>query len=151
MQTQIFNPIDPEFENRVRNIFNAAPFVNDLNIVLESLGPGWIQTGLTVQPKLLQQNGLIHAGVQATIADHSAGAAAGTLCRADQIVLTAEFKINLLRPAKGERLLCRAEVLKPGKQLSIVEMWVYAILGNDSNLTSKATATIALVEANHLK
>ncbi len=57
----------------------------------------------------------VHAGVQATIADHTAGGAATTLIDKGQFVLTVEFKINLLRVTRGDSLLCRAQVLKPEK------------------------------------
>ena len=63
----------------------------------------------------------MHAGVQATMADHTAGGAAATMIEPDHIVLTVEFKINLLRAAKGERLTCHSQVLKPGSRLIVVE------------------------------
>ncbi len=79
------------------------------------------------------------------MADHTAGAAAGTLIAVGQMVLTAEFKVNLLRPAKGESLFCRAEVLKPGKMLTVVESEVYACQSGEKKLVSKMTATMAVV------
>lgn len=84
-----------------------------------------------------------HGGpaVPVLMADHSAGTAAATLIQPGQYVLTVEFKINLLRPAKGERLRCRAEVLKPGKTLLVVESALFT-----GKLVSKATVTLAILD-----
>jgi len=129
----------------LKRIFNRAPFIADLGIQLDSLGHGECTTLLLLQPRHLQQDGYVHAGVQATMADHTAGAAAATLLQVGQIVLTAEFKINLLRAAKGDRLICRAKVLKPGKQLTVVESEIFSVASETEKLVSKATVTIAVV------
>jgi len=129
----------------VERIFNAAPFVASLGIRLVGIDPGICETELDVEPRHLQQDGFVHAGVQASMADHTAGGAAATLIEPGHIVLTAEFKINLLRAAKGERLTCRSKVLKPGSQLIVVESEV--LCGNEgtTKLVSKTTASIAVV------
>ncbi len=129
----------------LERIFNAAPFVANLGIRLVSLGSGTCETKLVVEPRHLQQDGYVHAGVQATMADHTAGGAAATLIEPDHMILTAEFKINLLRAAKGERLTCRSKVLKPGSRLIVVESEVLCENEGTSKLVSKTTATIAVV------
>jgi uncharacterized protein (TIGR00369 family) len=105
----------------LERIFNAAPFVASLGIRLLTIGSGICETELDVEPRHLQQDGFVHAGVQATMADHTAGGAAATLIESGHMVLTVEFKINLLRAAKGQRLTCRSKVLKPGSQFIVVE------------------------------
>jgi uncharacterized protein (TIGR00369 family) len=112
---------------------------------LKDLGDGWCETTLAVQPKHMQQDTFIHAGVQATMADHTAGTASATLIKADEIVLTVEFKINLLRPAVGEALRCKATVLRAGKTLIVAESEVYASKSGDEKLCAKAMVTIAVV------
>ena len=81
------------------------------------------------------------------IADHTGGGAAATLFADGQYPLSAEFKINFLRVADGTSLICRSKVLKPGKTLSVVESEVYSVDGSEEKLVSKATLTIAIVEA----
>jgi uncharacterized protein (TIGR00369 family) len=137
------DPVDP----RLAAIFRDAPFIRDLGIELVGAGPGWCETTLVPAPRLLQQDGFVHAGVMATMADHTAGGAAGTLAQAGQIVLTVEFKINLLRPARGERLRCRAELVKPGKNLSVAESSVFSAQGGVEKIVAKAMVTLALVAA----
>lgn len=130
----------------LERIFNAAPFVARLGIRLVAVEPGFCETELGVEPWHLQQNGFIHAGVQATMADHTAGGAAATLCEPDRAVLTVEFKINLLRAAKGQRLVCRSKVLKPGSQLMVVESEVHCTDTGTPKLVSKTTASIVVTQ-----
>ena len=141
-----FTPQNPNYKQIVTNIFNKANFISELGIKLIDLGAGWVETELLIQPKHLQQNQLVHAGVQATMADHTAGATAGTLIAEDEYILTVEFKINLLRPAIGEKLFCRADILKAGKQFSVVESEVYMVNNNQRKLASKATVTLAVLK-----
>ena len=131
--------------DEVNRIFRSAPFIADLGLQLDSMEPGACTSVLLLEQRHLQQDGFVHAGVQATVADHTAGAAAASLVSPGQIVLTAEFKINFLRAAKGERLICRSKVLKPGTQLSVVESEVFCVASGTEHLVSKATATVAIV------
>jgi len=127
--------------------FSAAPFVAHLGIELENLGDGWCEAALRLQDWHLQQTGVAHAGVLATLADHCAGAAASTQLAEGEFVVTVEFKINLLRGAKGERLHCRAEVLKRGSTLTVVESQVYAESAGRRDLVAKLNATMAVLRA----
>jgi uncharacterized protein (TIGR00369 family) len=138
--------MEPAVLDEIQRIFRAARFIADLGIELESVGDGECVTTLELEHRHLQQDGYVHAGVHATIADHTAGVAAATMLQKDQKVLTVEFKINLLRAAKGERLICRAEVLKPGRRFSVVESEVSCISDADERLVSKMVATMAYVD-----
>jgi uncharacterized protein (TIGR00369 family) len=129
----------------VERLFKAAPFIAELGLRLEALGPGECRTSLALAPRHLQQEGFVHAGVQATVADHSAGAAGATLLADGHHLLTAEFKINFLRAARGETLTCVSRVLKAGKTLTVVESEVYCGPPEGSLLVSKATVTLAVV------
>jgi uncharacterized protein (TIGR00369 family) len=131
--------------DEARRILDSAPFIRDLGLRLESLGEGTCTTVLDLEERHLQQDGFVHAGVQATIADHTAGTAGATLIPAGRAVLSIEFKINLLRPARGERLVCRAKVLRAGKSVSVVESEVHAVEDGRERLVSKATVTLAIV------
>lgn len=138
-------PKNPNFREQVRWIFEAAPYISDLGLELSDLGPGWCESTLDIAPEHLQQDGYIHAGVQATTADHTAGGAGGTLVKEGDTVLTAEFKINLLRPALGDRMRCRATVLKAGRTLIVAESEVYVENDGTEKLTAKAMVTLAVV------
>jgi uncharacterized protein (TIGR00369 family) len=131
--------------DEVRRIFDQAPFIADLGVVLERIAPGECETSLRLEQRHLQQDGYAHAGVMATLADHTAGAAAATLVGTNEYVLSVEFKINLLRPAHGERLRCHATVLKPGSRIDVVESEVWSEDDGDSKLVAKAMVTLAVL------
>jgi uncharacterized protein (TIGR00369 family) len=135
---------NPAYEAKVRAIVDRAAFVGDLGIVVTGMGPGWCDSFVEVKPRHLQQNGFVHAGVLATMGDHTAGAAAGTLVAAEEGVLTASFQLNLLRPAKGARMCCHSQVLRQGRTLAVVESEMYADDERDK-LVAKATVTLAIV------
>jgi uncharacterized protein (TIGR00369 family) len=128
--------------------FRDAPFIAHLGIELVDIGPGWCEATMDLAEWHRQQNGLVHAGVIATLADHCAGAAASMGLGPGEYVVTAEFKINLLRGARGKRLHCRAEVLKPGRRLAVVEsqVWVEPDTG-ERELVAKLNATMAVLRA----
>ncbi len=134
-------PRDPDYRDKVERIFSAARFIGDLGVRLTDCGPGWCASRVDIEARHLQQDHLVHAGVIITLADHTAGAAAGSLVAPDETVLTAEIKTSLLRGAFADFLVCRAVVLKPGKRLSFVEAEVHA----NGKLVAKATATMAVV------
>jgi uncharacterized protein (TIGR00369 family) len=127
--------------------FRNAPFMARLGVELVDLGPGWCEARLELQDWHMQQTGVAHAGVVAALADHCAGAAASTELAPGQYVVTAEYKINLLRGARGERLFCRAEVLKRGQSLTVVESEVFADAQGRRSLVAKLNATMAVVSA----
>lgn len=139
-------PQNPNFVSRVKEIFHSAPFIQYLGIQLEDIGAGWCETSLEVRAEHFQQDQVLHAGVLSTMADHTAGAAAGTLIANDQIVLTVEFKVNLLRAARGERLRARAKILRPGKRLSVAESEVFSQEKDSEVLVAKALVTLAVLE-----
>jgi uncharacterized protein (TIGR00369 family) len=137
---------NPDYRQITEQVFLSAPFVQSLGIELLDLGQGWCRTKMVITERHCQQHGYVHAGAQATLADHTAGAAAGTLVAADETVLSIEFKINLLRPADCEELFCEGRVIKPGKRFSIAESSVWADTF-DGRLVSKTQLTMAVVEA----
>ncbi len=138
-------PHNPDYARVTRWLLNEAPFVRDLGIELVDFAPGQCTTRLDLTARHRQHDGYVHAGVQATIADHTAGAAASTLMAAGQMVLTAEFKISLLRPGQGERLYCMGRVLKPGKRLIFAEAEVHGEHEGERSLIAKASVTLALI------
>jgi uncharacterized protein (TIGR00369 family) len=134
---------NPDYNAHMRTIFEKGQFIHEIGLKLVDFGSGWVETRIDILPKHSQQDNIVHAGVLATMADHSAGGAAGTLLKAGQLVLSVEFKINMLRPARGDYLRCRAEVLKPGRTLTIAESEIYAVTGDESKMVAKATVTLA--------
>ncbi len=128
--------------------FYEAAFIRDLGIELVSVSPGEAVTRLRVLERFLQQDGFVHAGVVATLADHTGGASAWTLVKPEQTVLTVEFKINLLNPAAGPELNCRARVLRPGGRLTTSEVDVFS---GDGSHAARLNMTLAVVDTDRLR
>lgn len=119
----------------------------DLGVEPVAVVEGRVTTELLLRPKHLQHTGVVHAGVMAALADHTMGAAAQTMAPDGHWILTAEFKTNLLRGARGEQLVCEAWVLKPGRQIMFTEAEVYAVSGGERQLVVKASGTMAVTKA----
>ena len=131
----------------LRGFFGQAPFMVDLGVEPTAVSAGRVTTVLRLAPRHLQHTGRVHAGVMASMADHSMGAAAQTQAPTGLWALTAELKTSLLRAAQGENLVCEAQVIKAGRTLSFTEAEVYTESGGQRTLVMKASATMALVAA----
>ncbi|MFQ5606482.1 MAG: PaaI family thioesterase [Candidatus Zixiibacteriota bacterium] len=143
---QVDYPIpDDGYRKRVEDLFYGMPFVNHLGIKIADFGPGWLDCVIENRGQIQQQNGYVHAGVIATMADMSAGIAAATLVPANEHPLSAGFKISLLRPALGERIIARGRVIKPGRRLSVAESWIYGVSGKTEKLVARGYLSLAIV------
>ena len=129
------------YRDAVRALFERGGFIGDVGVAFVDCGPGWCTTRLALAPRHLQHTGVVHAGVGATMADHTTGAAAMTLYDATTVPVTVEFKVQLLRAARGTHLECRGEVLRPGT-LTAAEATIHAIDGDRRILVAKLTSTL---------
>jgi uncharacterized protein (TIGR00369 family) len=111
-------PASPDHERAVRESFARQTFLASIGAVLSRVALGEVDVALPFRADLLQQGGALHGGVLATIADTACGYAALTLMPAGSEVLSVEFKINLLAPARGD-VTARARVLRPGRTLTV--------------------------------
>lgn len=108
---------------------------------LVEIQPGRVQIEIPYSPGVTQQHGYFHAATVTAAADTAGGYAALTLMDADDEVLAVEFKVNLLRPAVGERLVATATVLKSGRTLTVCRSDVHAWSGSDAVLVAVMTQT----------
>ena len=123
-------PLNPSFAADVAGSFAQQPVIKLIGARLALVKPGIVEIELPFRADLTQQNGYLHAGVVTTIADSACGYAAFSLMPKGSGVLSVEFKVNLLRPARGETFVARAEVVKAGRTLSVVRADVFAIGAN---------------------
>lgn len=138
-------PPDPNFAARVRASFARQRVMETLGATLSRVEPGAVEIILPYRAELTQQHGFIHAGIVATILDSACGYAAFSLMPADRAVLTAEYKINLLRPASGEHIVARARVLKAGRTLTVCAGDAVAQTGGEDKVVATMLATIMAV------
>jgi len=122
-------PPHTDIEQRIRASFVRQGAMALIGATLGRVEPGLVEIALLFRPDLTQQHGYFHAGMTSAIADSAGGYAAYTLFPADSSVLTVEFKINLIAPADGERLIATGRVRKTGRTLTICDLEVVAIKG----------------------
>ncbi|MDB5558067.1 MAG: paaI [Enterovirga sp.] len=132
-------------EERVRSSFAKQGLMETLGATLVSVAPGAVAIALRPAPAVSQQHGFVHAGAVSAIADSAAGYAALSLMPADAGVLTTEFKINLLAPAIGDRILARGRVVKAGRTLTLAQSEVFAETAGQEKLIALLTATLMAV------
>ncbi|KAA8605896.1 thioesterase [Salipiger aestuarii] len=137
-----FEPKNPDFDARVRDSFDLQKVMHTLGIGIADLTPGHIVLEMAHSDALTQQHGFLHAGIVSTALDSACGYAAFSLMPADAAVLTVEFKVNLLNPADGQRFRFVADVVKPGRTLTICEARAYALKGQDEKLVATMTGTL---------
>ena len=121
-----FEPQDPAFEARVRASFGRQAAMALIGARIARLEPGLCEVELPHRADLTQQKGFLHGGILGMIADTACGYAAFSLMPASASILTVEYKINIVAPGRGERYVARAEVVRPGRSLSVAQAHVHA-------------------------
>ena len=137
---------DRDADQRVRDSFGRQSIMTTIGASVHAVRHGEVEIVLPFAAHILQQHGFIHAGAVATIADSACGYAALSVMPAEAAVLTTEFKINLLSPAKGERLRAVGRVVRAGKKLVITMAEVFADEGGASKQVALITATMMVVD-----
>ena len=136
---------NPDFAERVRESFARQAFMAHIGAVLSDVQPGRCEINLPYREELTQQHGFFHGGIIGTLADNACGYAAFTLAPADASILTVEYKMNIVSPGDGERLVARAEVVRPGRSLVVCRGDVYAVKNDTEKLAATALATMMLM------
>lgn len=140
-----FAPKNPDFATRVRDSFARQGAMTLIGATLERVDPGAVDIAVGFRPDLAQQHGYFHGGVVGMIADSAGGYAGFSLMPADASVLTVEYKINLLAPAQGERLIARGRVLKPGRTLSVTHVDVVVVRGGQEHACATLLQTLMVM------
>ncbi len=144
--TTIFDAKDPDFAGRVRRSFAQQTMMGTIGAVLDRVEPGLVDVVLPAAPHILQQHGFIHGGAVSTLADTACGFAALSLVRPGVGVLTVEFKMNMMAPATGTRLVARGRVVKAGRTLIVTQADVFADADGSERAVALMTATIMAIE-----
>lgn len=147
-----FEPRCAEYVSRVRDSFARQGAMQTLSARLGLIAPGAVDIELDWAPGLTQQHGFLHAGMVSTALDSACGYAGFTLMAADASVLTIEFKINLLAPARGQRFRMEGRVLKPGRTITVCEGKAFAIEGAQEKLVATMGCTLmAITGRDHIQ
>lgn len=140
------NPRDPDYEARGRASFARQTFMTTLGASLGRIVPGEVEIVMPVAPHLCQQHGFVHAGAISAIVDTACGFAAMSLMPKGAGVLTTEFKINLMSPGRGERLVALGRVVRPGAKLMVTLGECFAETGGERKPIAMMTATMMVMD-----
>lgn len=136
-----------DIHKRVASSFEAQGLMATLGAELVSVTDGEVQIALPFSERLSQQHGYVHAGAITSIVDSACGYAALTKAPPECEIVSAEFKINLLRPAIGERFLAIGRVQSAGRTLTVCTGEVQAFLGSTCKVVALMQATMVNVPA----
>jgi uncharacterized protein (TIGR00369 family) len=136
---------DHGYAQRVRASFARQGAMALIGATMTELAPGYCAISVVPRPEILQQHGYVHAGIVATLVDSAGGFAGFTLFPADSSVLTVEFKLNLLAPATGDRLVAEGFVVKLGRTLVITRGEVHAEKGGKRTLVAMMQQTLIVM------
>jgi uncharacterized protein (TIGR00369 family) len=141
-----FEPGDPAYEARVRSSFARQEMMETIGAVLERVAPGEVDIRVPFRAAISQQHGFFHAGAITTAVDTACGYAAFSLMPPGAGVLTIEFKVNLMSPGKGEAIVARGRVVKPGRNVTFCQGEVFAVEGGEEKLVATMAATMMTVQ-----
>ena len=122
-----FVPKNSDFAARVRDSFARQGAMALIGAELTHAAPGEVDIAVDFRPELSQQHGFFHGGVVGMAADSAGGYAAFSLMPSDSSVLTVEYKMNLVAPADGRRLVAKGRVIKPGRTLTVCHVDVFVL------------------------
>lgn len=125
---------------RVRRAVASQPFMATLGVTVAHAAPGEVDLELPFDDRFTQQHGFLHAGAVAAVLDSACGYAAYSAAEEEVDVLTVEYKINLLEPATGERVVAQGRVVRRGGRITICRGEAYA----DEKLVATSTTTMAV-------
>lgn len=140
---------DPGYKTKIQDSFAVQGFMQAHGGELVAIEPGYIEIHLPFSEALGQQHGFFHGGIVATAADSASGYATYTVLEPEEECLSAEFKVNFLAPARGEKLIARGSIIKPGRTLVITEATVSVI--RDGEEVDCAIMIHTLARVKHVK
>lgn len=141
-----FQPADPHFAARIHESFARHTLMHTIGARLVEALPGTVTIELPFRADLTQQHGFLHAGIVTSIVDTACGYAAISLMPPGTTVLTAEFKVNFMAPAKGHHLAAHGRVTKPGRTLTVCSGDVLAFTDGQEKLVATMLATMMAVK-----
>jgi uncharacterized protein (TIGR00369 family) len=145
----MLTPLDPNFESRVRASSKHQGILATLGAELGLVRAGEVHLLAPYDARFAQQDGFLHAGVVTTLMDSACGYAAYTLMPDGSRVLSVEFKVNLLFPARGDRFRAEGRIIKAGRTLTVCEGKLFSIQAEDETLCAIMQATMICIQENN--
>ena len=135
-------PANPDYAQAVEAVVLAMPAAQHLGFEFGRITPGEAEIIQPYRRELTEHNGFFQGGVLGSLADFAGGSAAGTLLPIGWVNMTVDYTVKLLAPARGDRVIARARVVKAGQTLTIATVDVYAATGQDEALCATALVSV---------
>lgn len=140
-----FKPVDPAYAERVRASFARQTAMATIGASMVRVEPGEVEIHLPWAAHITQQHGFVHGGIIGAALDSACGYASSSLMAADVGVLSIEFKLNFLAPAKGQRFRMVGTVVKPGRTITVVEGRAWAVDEGREKLVATMSTTLMTI------
>ena len=140
-----FTPAFAGYAERTRSSFARQGAMALIGAQIVDVRPGYCAIAVTPRPEIAQQHGYVHAGIIGAIVDSAGGYAGYTLFPEDSSVLTVEFKLNLLAPAAGDRVVAEGHVVKAGRTLAITRGEVFVDADGGRTLVALMQQTLMVM------
>lgn len=147
MPVSNFEPRNADFERAIRESFARQGFMRTLGAELAGIAPGAVEIVMPYAEAVAQQHGYFHGGAMGAIADSAAGYAGFSLMPSGSTVLTVEYKMNIVAPGRGERLIARGKVIRPGRTLTVARADVFAVADGAETLCATLLQTLMCLAA----
>jgi uncharacterized protein (TIGR00369 family) len=144
-----YTPKNPHYRQLISDKLERQHFMRHIGFELTHIAPGYIEGKAPLEKFLQQQDGMVHGGVTATIADLVTGFAAFTLVSKDDRVVTSDLKVSYFSPGRGEVVFARGWVVKPGSRLQYCEGEIYTVSGGEFHLIAKSFAIMAVIQGKN--
>ena len=138
-------PRNPDFARAVRDSFDSQALMSTIGAELLSVQPGAVEIRVPWRKDLTQQHGFLHGGIVTSLLDTACGYSAFSLMPPDAGVLSVEFKVNLMAPAKGDRLIARGQVLRSGRTITVCRADAFMEQGDREVLVATMLATMMTI------
>lgn len=141
-----FTPACADYESRVRSSFEQQGIMKTIGATLTRITPGEVHIDLPFSQAVTQQHGYIHAGIITTVVDTACGYSANTLMPIHSEVLTIEYKVNFLAPARGEKIVGIGKVVRAGRSITVCSGEVWAFQNGQEHLVAVMQATMMTIK-----
>ena len=141
-----FTAATPDFEEIVKAVVLSMPAAKHLGFDFGRVAPGQAEIVQPYREELTEHNGFFQAGVVGALADFAGASAGWTLLAPGWVSMTVDYTVKLLAPAKGEKIVARGRVIKPGQVMTVAAADVYAVNGSDEKLCATAFVTMRNLE-----
>ncbi|MFN0163842.1 MAG: PaaI family thioesterase [Burkholderiales bacterium] len=135
-------PVNPHWESRIRHELGVQGVTPIFEVVIDDCAPGRLTLSMPLKTAALQQYKVVHGGVVAMLADTASGLAVVSLLPAEDGVLSIEFKINLLSPSRGERMIARSSIVKIGRTVAVSEADIFCLADGVETHTARLVNTL---------